>query len=236
MDAKDPGYSPPTLFTVGGVRQVFVFWPQGVASLDPQGGKVHWTFKHGPVMNGVSIVPPLVVDDVLYVTSPNEGLLALKLDGTKPPEKLFYATRRGRTSTTFNVLMNPMIPHDGKLFAVNFNGELRCIDPKTGQMDWETTRPTTADNGAVTWYTAFLTPHQPDPAKPAQRFFIANESGDLIIAHMEAKGYKEIARAHLLDPTNTDARRPVVWSHPAYANRSAYWRNDKELICVSLEK
>ena len=26
----------------------------------------------------------------------------------------------------------------------------------------------------------------------------------------------------------------VVWSHPAFANRSVYARNDKEIICVSL--
>ncbi|OHB69016.1 MAG: hypothetical protein A2V70_20530 [Planctomycetes bacterium RBG_13_63_9] len=28
--------------------------------------------------------------------------------------------------------------------------------------------------------------------------------------------------------------RKVVWSHPAFANRSLYARNDKELVCVSL--
>jgi len=27
-----------------------------------------------------------------------------------------------------------------------------------------------------------------------------------------------------------------VWSHPAYANRSMYVRNDKEVVCVSLAK
>jgi hypothetical protein len=26
----------------------------------------------------------------------------------------------------------------------------------------------------------------------------------------------------------------VVWSHPAFANRCVYARNDKELVCVSL--
>jgi hypothetical protein len=29
--------------------------------------------------------------------------------------------------------------------------------------------------------------------------------------------------------------RDVLWSHPAFANRSVYVRNDKEIICVSLE-
>jgi hypothetical protein len=26
----------------------------------------------------------------------------------------------------------------------------------------------------------------------------------------------------------------VVWSHPAFAHRSMYARNDKEIVCVSL--
>jgi hypothetical protein len=38
----------------------------------------------------------------------------------------------------------------------------------------------------------------------------------------------------VLDPTNTAWGRDVVWSHPAFANRSVYARNDKEIVCVSL--
>jgi len=47
-------------------------------------------------------------------------------------------------------------------------------------------------------------------------------------------GYEEISRTHLLDPTNRDPGRLVVWSHPAFANRCVYARNDKEIVCVSL--
>ena len=57
---------------------------------------------------------------------------------------------------------------------------------------------------------------------------------DLIIARLTPKGYEEISRAHLLEPTNTAAGRDVLWSHPAFANRRMYARNDKEIICVSM--
>ena len=43
-------------------------------------------------------------------------------------------------------------------------------------------------------------------------------------------------RAHLLEPTGTAAGRAVLWSHPAFANRRAYARNDKEIICVDLAR
>ena len=66
------------------------------------------------------------------------------------------------------------------------------------------------------------------------RFFIFNEKGDLIIARLTPKGYEEISRAHILEPTNVMPGRPVVWSHPAFANKCVYARNDKEIVCISL--
>jgi len=44
----------------------------------------------------------------------------------------------------------------------------------------------------------------------------------------------EISRAHLIDADNRDPGRFVVWSHPAFANKSIYARNDHEIVCVSL--
>jgi outer membrane protein assembly factor BamB len=65
---------------------------------------------------------------------------------------------------------------------------------------------------------------------------IWNEKGDLIIAKLTAKGYEEISRAHLLEPTNSAAGRDVLWSHPAFANGHMFARNDRELIAVDLRE
>ncbi|GIW82213.1 MAG: hypothetical protein KatS3mg105_4020 [Gemmatales bacterium] len=66
------------------------------------------------------------------------------------------------------------------------------------------------------------------------RFFLFNEHGELIIAELTPKGYKELSRAKILQPTDTMPGRPVIWSHPAFANRAAFARNDKEIVCVEL--
>ncbi len=66
------------------------------------------------------------------------------------------------------------------------------------------------------------------------RFFLFNEKGDLIIARLTPKGYEEISRAHVIEPANRDTGRQVVWSHPAFANRRIYARNDQEIICLDL--
>jgi outer membrane protein assembly factor BamB len=63
----------------------------------------------------------------------------------------------------------------------------------------------------------------------------ANEKGDLIIARLSPKGYEEISRAHVLAPTTyAFGDRDVVWSAPAFADRCAFMRNDKEIVCVAL--
>ena len=69
------------------------------------------------------------------------------------------------------------------------------------------------------------------------KVFLWNDHGDLILARLTPAGYQEIGRNHLLDPDMLSAGsggRRVVWSHPAFANRSLYVRNNHEIICVSL--
>src|SRR4029077_19432479 len=107
-------------------------------------------------------------------------------------------------------------------------GEFRCVKLENGERIWETFAPTTG-KGKANSGTAFI-------VKNGDRFFLASETGDLIIAKLSPEGYKEISRWHMLEPTGDSYDRPIVWSHPAFANRCVFARNDREIICVSLER
>ena len=64
-----------------------------------------------------------------------------------------------------------------------------------------------------------------------------NEMGELIITKLSPKGFKEISRAKLIDPTRDQLpsrRGGVCWSHPAFAGKHVFARNDKEILCVDL--
>jgi hypothetical protein len=63
-----------------------------------------------------------------------------------------------------------------------------------------------------------------------------NDQGDLTIARMSPEGYEQISQAHLIEPNHKIGRRDVVWSHPAFANKSIYLRNENEIRCYSLAK
>lgn len=92
---------------------------------------------------------------------------------------------------------------------------------------WETFQPTSGGDRRASHGTAFIVRHE-------DRFFLFSETGDLILADLTDKRYQEISRFHVLDPTNECFGREVVWSHPAFANKSVFARNDKEVVCVSL--
>jgi hypothetical protein len=63
-----------------------------------------------------------------------------------------------------------------------------------------------------------------------------NERGELIISKLSPEGFEEISRAKIIEPTEgqLDQRGGVCWSHPAFAYKHIYVRNDEELICVNL--
>ena len=94
---------------------------------------------------------------------------------------------------------------------------------------WKTFRPVAGvdDSRGVNSGTAFL-------VKNGKRFVLMSETGHLILARFSPKGYEEISRAKILEPTSSAFGRKVVWSHPAFAHKCVFARNDKEIVCVSL--
>jgi outer membrane protein assembly factor BamB len=234
LESKEPGYSPPMIHTIGGQRELIQWYPDALSALDPKTGKQIWSLPYGPARMGVSIATPLrIPNDTFILSTQYEGCAAIQVTNNTP-KLLWHVASKGRAVSTLHSLHSPLAYTNGQILGINNTGEMLSIDAKDGHVLWRTNQPTLGDAEPVKWTAAFITPWQPNPEEPSKQIFIANEKVDLIIAHVDDKGYSEISRAHLLEPTNVDAQRRVVWSHPAYAHQSAYWRNDKELIRVSL--
>ncbi|MEE2612165.1 MAG: pyrrolo-quinoline quinone, partial [Pseudomonadota bacterium] len=101
-----------------------------------------------------------------------------------------------------------------------------CARLDDGEKLWSTFAPATGQRPA-SWANVFTVKH-------GDRFFLANDLGELVIAKLSPKGYEEVSRSKLIEPTHQVGRRLLVWSHPAFANRSIYLRNDQEIRCYSL--
>jgi outer membrane protein assembly factor BamB len=226
LSAREPGYCPPMIFEAGGKRQLIIWHPEAVNSLDPETGKVYWSEPFS-VRSGLTVPTPRKLGDLLFVSSFYNGPMMLKIAADAPAATVLWrgSSNSERNTDKLHSLVSTPFLEEGHIYGVCSYGELRCLKADTGERLWETFAATGGKSDR--WATTFI-------VKNGNRFFLPNEKGDLIIARLTPQGYDEISRAHLIDPANNDPRRPVVWSHPAFANRSIYLRNDGEMRCYSL--
>jgi outer membrane protein assembly factor BamB len=227
LHGPEPGYCPPVIFEIGGRRQLIIWHPQAIVGLDPANGNVLWDVPFA-VEAGLTIPTPRLLGNRLFVTSFYDGPLMIDLgaDGLSPRVLWQTAPHNNelRNDSLHAIICTPIVTEDC-IFGVGSYGELRCLDTKSGRMLWETHDAT----GPGRWWNAFLVPH-------GKRVVICNEQGEIIFAKLSRAAYEEISRAKLIEPTQPIQRRMTVWSHPAFAMRSVFARNDGELIRVSLAK
>jgi hypothetical protein len=165
--------------------------------------------------------------DRLFFTAFYDGSLMLKLQPDKLAVDVLWR-RQGSsemdTDALHSIIATPYAEGD-YVYGVDSYGELRCLDAKTGDRIWESLEATPRNR----WSNIHM-------VKNGSRMFLFNERGELIIAQLLPSGYKEISRTKLIDPTTDQLPRRdgVCWSHPAYANKHVYIRNDKELLSASL--
>ena len=224
LSAREQGYSPPTLIRVGGKDQLLIWHAEALNGLNPRDGEVYWSQPIAADF-GMAIMGPRQSGNLLFAGAVIGKGALLKLSDSKPAAEVEYQV--SPTVALSPVNSTPIIDGD-YIYGVDREGQLRCVKLASGERLWETFKATTGDR-RVNSGTAFL-------VKNGDRYFLFNEQGDLIIAKLSPKGYEEISRAHILEPTAKAFGRPVVWSHPAFAQKCMFARNDKELVCVSLAK
>jgi outer membrane protein assembly factor BamB len=232
LSCEEIGYAPPMIYEAGGKRQLIAWLAETINSLNPANGEVYWTHTYptkGKLQRPtVSIATPLMQDGKLYVSTYYHGGLMLKLEKDKPAVSVLWQSQDApRKPDGLHALSVTPVMKDGHLYGIGGEGELRCQKLESGEPVWESFQPIGGEK--ADFGTAFLT-----PTTTGDRFVIFADTGHLILADVSPKGYKEISRVKILEPTYQARGRTVVWSAPAYADRCAFARNDKELICVSL--
>jgi outer membrane protein assembly factor BamB len=230
LSSKETGYSPPTLIKAGGVRQLLIWHGEAVNALDPQTGKPYWTVPL-PQGQGMAIMAPRKDGDYLFVGAVFGTAVGLKLAADKPAvSEAWRGPRNMKGLGLYPMNMTPFA-EGGVVYGVDQPGQFRAMRMATGERLWESWLPVKgkAKSGPVYCGTAFV-------VKNGDRFFLFNEKGELLIARLSPKGYEEVSRSKLLEPTGVYGGREVVWSHPAFAQRCVFARNDKELVCASLAR
>ena len=232
---SEMGYAQPIIYEAGGARQLIIWHPQALASLDPVTGELYWE-QPWEVGMGVTVATPVRSGDYLLVSQFFYGSLMVRLSQDRPAAThLWQGQGRselpGETDTIHAMVTTPVISGD-YVYGVDSYGELRGLDARTGRRLWMSPDMT----AQARWSTAFLVQHE-------DRYFVNNDDGDLILAQFTPEGYVELGRTRLIEPTGSSGTRTphgriearlINWSHPAYANGHIVHRNDRQIIRASL--
>ncbi|EMI16483.1 Pyrrolo-quinoline quinone [Rhodopirellula maiorica SM1] len=229
LSSTDAGYCPPSIIQAGGTTQLIAWHPHAIASLNPKTGETYWTVPLIPDY-GMSISQPQHSGEYLFASGIKDKSLMLKLDADKPAVTEVWA---GAPKMSLSVsTMTPVI-HDGLMFGTDESlGALVAAKVADGERVWQTYEPVRPEQKRkLPAGTVFVTRHT-----ASGHYFLFGEDGHFSIADMDADGYHSRGQMKVVEPTQTAFGRKVVWSHPAYANQTAYVRNDKELVAIDLAK
>lgn len=220
-------YSPPIVIDQAGKRVLVAWTAERIVGLAPESGALYWEYpwkSEGPNID--PCVTPAAHDNHLFFTSVYGGALMLELKKDRlAVEKAWEKKGNSRLEDSLHTMFATPVLTATHLYGINYFGELRCLDAKTGANIWE--NKSIMPKGM--WASAHL-------IENGDRTWILNEKGQLIIAKLSPAGYAEIDRAQLIKPTRgqLNQRGGVVWSHPAFAYGHIFERNDEELVCADL--
>lgn len=200
------GYATPVHFKSPGGDRVAIFGARNLHVVDPATGKKVQQHPWQTQFDG-NAADPAFFDDKLFITSAWEHGCAL-LDVSGGSAKVLWENKNLRGHLSSPIYL------DGALYGIDDNtpnGQLRCLDAKTGEVKW--TQKGMFESMSIA----------------GGRILALDKKGLLVIAEASPKEYKELARGAIL---NSKARN---WTAPVLANGLVYCRNgDGDLVCIDL--
>ena len=222
-------YSSPILIKQAD-KDVLVCWTgDSLSGLDPLSGKVYWGHPFPPKNMPIGIGDPIVEGEKLFVSSFYDGSLMVSVPQDKLESTVLWKSVGNDEQNTkaLHAMIGTCSMDDGLVYGADSYGQFRCLDAETGERLWE-------DLTAVPkarWATIHT-------VRQAERVWMFNERGELLIAKLSRQGLNIIDRCQLIEPTKVQLaqRGGVCWSHPAFAEKSVFARNDEKLVRASLAK
>src|SRR5688572_216179 len=199
LDLKgDLGVAQPIIITAGGTRQLIVWLPTSLVSLDPATGKTYWDHAT-KVGASMTVATPVQSGSLLFVSSFYNGGVMMVLDDKKPAATMLWRGKSDseiQTDTLHAVTATPAVIGD-HIYGICSYGQFRCLLSKTGERVWESHAVT---QERARWAAGQIVRH-------GERLFINNDRGELLIVKPSPQGYQEIGRTHLIKPTTDPTNR-----------------------------
>lgn len=231
LSAEEIGYCPPMVRQQGGKARLIVWHGEAVAALDPSNGSTYWTVPYKATY-GMAIGAPQLEGNALFLMSyqGKSAMIEIAEDGNAARIRWEGDFKRG-----LGGVMNTPFIEEGFVYGCGRRGTYRCVELATGERRWSTEdfalREGDSSRRTTGWANVFTVRHP-----PSGQCFLMNDWGELILARVTPSGFEERGRIEIIEPDQPVGRDRLVWSHPAFANRRIYCRNDREIRCLSLAK
>jgi hypothetical protein len=145
-----------------------------------------------------------------------------QLDSNQPAAKVLWPDTASGTRRILSDTSTPLFKDDF-VYSPRSGGVFVCLEAATGREVWQTNGVTNLRQGACVHFTP-----------NGSSLFLFTDQGDLVRALLTPAGYRELNRAHLIEPTSPLFENKFAWAAPAFAERHIFVRNDRELRCYSL--
>jgi outer membrane protein assembly factor BamB len=196
-------WATPVLVEVEGRVQLVTNATEFIISYDPANGKELWRTT-GVESNAIHT--PLVGHGLVIVTAgyPAKKVIAVRPGEVAPGKRVAWEYSKGTGYVLSNIL------YGDYLYLLTDNGIVTCLDPKTGEVQYEGGRVPTPSRfmGSPVAFSGFIA--------------MTSEEGDTFM--LKAGPKHEIVRTNTVDEP--------VYSSPAIANGRIYIRGEKHLFAI----
>jgi outer membrane protein assembly factor BamB len=205
-----PGYAAPVIETLAGKRQLVCFMAERVIGVDPADGKVLWK-SDVKTQLGRHVMTPVVVGDVVVVSSFQAGMIGIKVsrEGEEFKAERLWTAKESATNFSCPVAVGQY------LFALGPAKDLVCVDVASGKQMWA--KEGFFKNQAGMSHAGMLV--------MKQDVLMLTDGGELVLFPGEPGGFRQISRVSVCGKN---------WCNPAYADGKLYLRDEKELRCVKV--
>lgn len=238
------GYSSPILIRQSD-KDVVVCWTgASLSGLDAENGQVYWSHEMKSSRMPIGIGTPAIDGELIFVSSFYDGSLMIRAPRDSLTSELVWRAIGIDEKSTgshsvqvgeeqiedenvygIHAMIGTCIVQDGYIYGADSYGEFRCLDAYTGKRIWENLNAVPK----ARWSTIHM-------VRQADRVWMFNERGELLICKLSPAGLDILDRCQLIEPTRVqlNQRDGVCWSHPAYAEKSVFARNDQQIVRASL--
>lgn len=202
-------YSTPVIVRIGERDQILNNQPTRVVAYDPSDGRILWTVGGIPGRQDLIYTSPIIAGEIGIAMGGFHGpRLGYKLGGNgdvTEANRIWHISKRNPQRIGTGVFV------EGQIYTANVGpGTIECMDPQTGEIQWQSRTPSGA-----TWASIL---------SAAGHLYVTTQRGTTHVIRPNVNRFEEVASNPLEETINAT---------PALSDGEFFIRTHKHLFCIS---